>query len=387
MKLTKRAVETATYTGQGNDRCVVWDSELKGFGLRVYPTGKKAFVVSYRPRGEMRKRLMTLGAFGVLTVEQARDMAKNELHSVRQGKDPLEERVRRDVSTFGELADRYLEEYAKPHRKTWKEDERRLNKYVLPALRNRPVNKVTSAEVRKLHAKIGKVAPVEANRVANLIRAIYNRGKKWELVPQAVANPAGGVDRFKERPRERWLTAKEIERLATALHDAPHPYGEAIRLLLLTGCRKTELLRARWDRLDLDARRLLLEDTKTGEPKVQPLSPPAVTILRAMPRRLHSPWIFPGPDAKKPLQDIKKAWKVVREAAKVPDATIHDLRRTTGSWLIQRGVPLKVVGAALGHRDTRSTEVYARIAAQQPAEALDMLGEAFGGLLDAKEGA
>lgn len=389
MGLTKREVDAATYDGDGNTRDVRWDDRVTGFGLRVYPSGRKSYVIQYRtPSG--RTRLMTLGAHGVLTVEQARKRARVELAKVAEGRDPLEERRReeRAVKTFRQLADRWLEDYSKAHRKSWPEDERRLKKHILPRLGRIGVEDVTAADVRALHAKIGKRAPVEANRVVNLVRTIYNKGVKWGLVPEGHANPASSVERYQERSRERWLTAAELKQLSKALAAEEDIYAvAAIRLLLLTGSRKTELLRARWDRLDLEGRRLLLEDTKTGEPKVTPLSAPALEVIQSLPRMLHSPWIFPSPrDPKEPRADIRNAWRRVRDAAKIPDATIHDLRRTTGSWLVQRGVPLKVVGAALGHRDTRATEVYARIAAEQPAEALEMLGEAFGDLGAAEGG-
>jgi integrase len=223
---------------------------------------------------------------------------------------------------------------------------------------------------------------VEANRVVELLRAIYNTARRWGLTPAGFENPAGRIDRFRERSRERWLTAPELKRLAAAINREADPWVEAaLHLLLLTGSRKTELLRARWDRVDFDSRRLLLEDTKTGEPKVVPLSAPALEILRDIPRRLRSPWVFPGPNGTEPLQDLKRPWARIRKRAKLKDARLHDLRRTTGSWLVQRGVPLGVIGQALGHRDPRATAVYARIAAHQPAEALEMLGEALIGIM------
>lgn len=378
-KLTIRTCEAARYEGNGRSRCVVWDDRLSGFGLRVYPTGRKAFVVHYRPSGERRKRLMTIGALGVLTVDQARERARRLLLDVRDGADPLAKRRQTAIETFGDLADRWVEEFAKPHRKSWKEDQRRIEKHLKPAFGNWQLGKITAADVRTLHSSLS-ATPVEANRVVELLRGIFNRARRWGFLPAAHANPAADVDRFRERSRERWLNARELTRLAAAINREADPWVQAaIRLLLLTGCRKTELLRARWDRVDLDGKRLLLEDTKTGDPKVVPLSVPALEILRGLPRRLHSPWVFPGASGKKPLQDLKGPWARIRRRAKLPHVRIHDLRRTTGSWLVQRGVPLKVVGEALGHRDMKATEVYARIAAQQPAEALEMLGEALSG--------
>lgn len=281
------------------------------------------------------------------------------------------------------MAERWLKEYAKPHRKTWKEDERRLKKHLYPAIGSRPAVSITSDDMRDVHRRIGKSAPVEANRVLNLARAIFHKARKWKMLPKGQGNPASDVERFRETTRDRWLNADEVERLGEAIQAVEDPYQRAaVQLLLLTGCRVTELLRARHDRLDLEARRLLLEDTKTGEAKTVPLSAPAVEILDTLPRVKGSPWIFPSPvDKRKPVTTIRRTWRKVREAAGVPDATVHDLRRTAGSWMIQQGVPLKVVGAALGHKDDRSTAVYARIAAEQPGEALDMLGEALGTVL------
>jgi integrase len=390
MALTKRDIDRIAWDPAGKSQQITFDSDkLPGFGLRVYPTGRKSFVLWIRTRSG-RKRLMTVGPYGAMTLDQARERARKMLVDVADGRDPAEDRrrVEREVRTFGELADRWLDDYAKPHRKSWREDQRRLKTHIKPRIGTVGVVDVRSADIRAIHTRIGKTAPVEANRVVTLIRAIYNTGKKWELIPADHPNPAAAVDRFKERSRERWLTAKELTRLVKALHAETDVYAvAAIKLLILTGNRKTELLRARWDRLDMDGRRLLLEDTKTGEAKVTPLSAPALEVLRGLPRMLHSPWIFPSPvDPTKPLQDLKRQWGRIRTAARVPDATIHDLRRTTGSWLVQQGVPLQVVGAALGHRDTRATEIYARIAATQPAEALEMLGEAFGGLLNTEGG-
>lgn len=377
--LTKRRVAALAWDPDGSSQQVEY-GELPGFGVRVYPSGTKSFVLWIRTRTG-RKRLATLGKVGVLTLEQAEAKARRYLVEVDEGTDPVEERRReeRAVETFADLADRYLEDHAKKHRKSWPEDARRIEKRLKPALGRHAVTDITAADVRVMHTAIGKRAPVEANRVVGLVRAIYNKGRRWGLVPPDHPNPAADVDRYKERSRERWLTAVELKRLVKALDADEDLYAvAAVRLLLLTGCRKTELLRARWDRLDLEGKRLLLEDTKTGEAKTVALSAPALAIIRGLPRALRSAWIFPAPrDPSRPRADIRNAWARVRDAARIPDATVHDLRRTAGSWLVQQGVPLKVIGAALGHRDSRATEVYARISAEQPAEALEMLGEAF----------
>jgi integrase len=395
MAFTKRDIDRMQWDPDGRSQQIAfYGSEEPGFGVRIYPSGRKTFVQWIRTRTG-RKRLMKIGRYGDLTLDDARKRASKMRVDAADGKDPGEDqRVKvREIRTFNDLADLWLDQYAKLHRKQWREDQRRLKKHVRPRIGRVDFDRVTPADVREIHAAIGRTTPVEANRVASLVRAIYNKAARWGTVPPGHLNPAAGLERFRERSRERWLTAPELKRLVTALASEVDVFGvAAIKLLVLTGCRKTELLRARWDRFDREGRRLLLEDTKTGDPKVVPLSAPALAIVDSLPRAMHrpegkpraepSPWLFPSPrNPSEPLQDVKRAWNRVRKTAKVPDATIHDLRRTTGSWLVQRGVPLKVIGAALGHRDTRATEVYARIAATQPAEALEMLGEAFGGML------
>ena len=383
-KLTATTAERSKPDPAGEYR--INDAEVPGLFLRVRPGGSRAFVLRYRTL-EGRQRLVTLGRYPDLSVTEARKRAHAERGNVAGGADPVEDRKRARGGTFKDTADRWLEEYAKLHRKSWKEDKRRLDKHLLPPLGSRPLVSVTEDDVSDLHRRIGRKAPVEANRVVNLARAIFRWARdKKRLLPASHPNPASGVERFKETSRERWLRADEVERLGKAIAAIEDPFQRAaVQLLLLTGCRVTELLRARHDRLDVAGRRLLLEDTKTGEPKTVPLSPPAVKIFNSLPKIDGSPWIFPSPkDKKRPVTTIKKTWATVRTAAELPDATVHDLRRTAGSWLVQKGVPLKVVGAALGHRDDRSTAVYARIAAEQPGEALDMLGEALGAMLTPK---
>lgn len=379
-KLTARTAERSKPDPAGEYR--IQDPEVPGLSLRVRPGGRKSFILRFRTR-EGRQRLLTLGDYPDISVQEARKRARRDRGIVADGGDPLEDRKRARGGTLEEVAERWLEEYAKPHRKRWKEDERRIRKHLLPRLGSRPLASITADDMRDLHLRVGRRAKVEANRVVTTARAIFNQAHRWGLLPASHPNPAKAVKPFREHSRERWLRPEEVEALGEAIRKVEDPLQRAaVQLLLLTGCRVTELLRARWDRVDLEARRLLLEDTKTGESKTVPLSGPAAEILAGLPVVEGSSWVFPSPvNPSEPRTTIRKTWETIRKDAGVPDATVHDLRRTTGSWLIQKGVPLKVVGQALGHRDDRSTAVYARIAADQPAEALELLGDALGGVL------
>jgi integrase len=374
--LTQRACDSARYRGGDGKRDVRWDGKVPGFGLRIFPSGVKSFVLHYRPQGSRAKRTYTIGKYGVYTVEQARARAKELLVGIANGEDPALEKKRAEpVSTFRELAERWMTDFAKPHRRSWKEDERRLDKHLLPRLGSMPVTSVTAEDVRPIHARIGKRSPIEANRVVELVRAIYMKGSAWSLVPHTHRNPTVGVDRFKERSRTRWLTDRELRRLFRAL-DREEPEIQAIvKLLLLTGARKRELLSARWDRIDLPAGRMRLVETKTGDERIVRLSGEAVELIRSLPRRLGSPFVFPNPlRSGEPLKDIKSPWERIRRRARLRDVKIHDLRRTTGSALVNAGVSLDAIAKALGHRDRKTTEIYARIAEEQAGAALATLG-------------
>nr|WP_242467654.1 Arm DNA-binding domain-containing protein [Thiocapsa imhoffii] len=199
--MTKRTIDAATYTGANNARCVLWDSEIPGFGVRLFPSGKKSFVLSYRTGGGT-KRLLTIGTYGVLTLDLARTQARAELAKVEtQGTDPLAEREKeRRGETVSELCAAYLERYAKPRKKSWKDDQRRINQRILPRWGSMKARSVSRADVAKLHSAIGtkEGKPYEANRVRELVAKMFTLAKTWGFVPDDHANPAVGVDDLRE---------------------------------------------------------------------------------------------------------------------------------------------------------------------------------------------
>jgi hypothetical protein len=242
MKLTKAFADSAEYEGRrlssGWSRCVFWDDEVPGFGLRVYPSGKKAFVVSYRARG--LKRQATLGSYGKLTIQQARVRAKKMLVSVLDGADPVEEkREARAAATFADLAERYLEVHARPKKRplSVKTDEGLLKNHTLPRLGRRKVKDIDRADVSALHHAL-RETPTQANRVVALLSKMFNLAEKWGYRP-GYSNPARHVDRYKEQPKERFLSAAELAKLGEALREAEEAGSElpsailAIRLLAL----------------------------------------------------------------------------------------------------------------------------------------------------------
>lgn len=384
MKLTKRVIDTAAYQGESNARCVLWDTEVPGFGLRVFPSGKKAFVLSYRTQG--RKRLMTIGTYGVLTLDQARTNARALLAKVEtESADPLADRQRdAQGETLRDLCAAYMERHGQA-KKSGSEDRRRIDKHLLPAWGSLKVRAITHADVAALHAKIGKTRPYEANRTLALLSKMFELARRWDFVPKDHSNPARDIDRFKEHKRDRWITPEELPRLAQAINEEPNEVARfALWLYLLTGARKSELLRARWEHVDWSRAELKLPDTKAGRVHYIPLSTPALALLGEIPREDENPFILRGrgPRSKQAasmqgpthLVNISKPWNRVRKAAGVEDVRLHDLRRTVGSWLAQSGNSLHLIGRVLNHSNQSTTAVYARFGEDSVRAALEQHG-------------
>lgn len=388
MGLTKTAIDRAEHDPDGPRWQWLKDDTIPGFGVRLLPSGRKVFTLRYRTvKG--RQRLLTLGAFGALTVSQARKKARRELGKVLDGEDPVAERKKaRQGKTFTEFCDTYLKRMEKRWAaKTRREYERRMDKHLRPAFGAAHLEDVTRAQVSNLLERIAEGSgPVESNRVHELIRAMFNRAASWGFLPEDRPNPARSIERFKETSRERWLKPDEVENLMEAVRTESDPYFRAfVPLLLLTGLRKTELLRAEWDHVDFDRGEILLPQTKSGKIQTRKLSGPALEILRFLPREEGSPYLFPGRRKGAHRKDYRNEWNRVREAAELTNITMHDLRRTAGSYMAQAGVPLQVIGDVLGHQHPSITKVYARLSEENEREALETLGDKLGGLMGIRQ--
>jgi len=413
MKLTKPIVDGLRYGKTGNKQDIRWDDAIPGFGVRVYPSGKKSFVLSYRHSG--RKRIMALGQYGSITLAQARDMARHELAKMRlKHTDPLEERIKaRHGEKIVDLCKVYLSDYAKLHKKSWRDDERRINNRILPRWRNRQVSTITKRDVMTLHQSIGSTHPYEANRMVELLSKMFSLAKDWGFIDQQFANPASGIKAFHEVKRDRWVTPEELPKLAQAIDEEENTYARyALWLYLLTGVRKSELLRARWEDINWHRKELQIPETKAGRKHYIPLSEPAIAILKDIPELKDNPYIFPGLKRNSHMVNIDKPWRRVRARATVKlwaehpltsklvanmtvklerepsyeevrqkadftlppgieDVRLHDLRRTVGSWIAQRGNSLHLIGKILNHSDTATTAVYARFGQDQVRAALE----------------
>jgi integrase len=374
MHLTKRKIDAFQYQGEDNRRDIRWDDRLPGFGVRVYATGKKSFVVSYRCQG--RKRLMVLGPYGVLTLDQAREKARQALLDSLAGNDPLERKQRAvEGETIADLCDAYLERHAKLHKKSWKDDERSIEKYILPQWSGMKARDLKRSDVAWLHRNTGDKHPYAANRLLELLSKMFELARIWGVIEETATNPARGIQRFKEKSRDRYVTHEELPRLMQAIDQDPNIYARyALWLYLLTGLRKSELLSREWADIDWNRKEIRVQETKNGRPHYLPLSSAALHVLTQIPKQYGCRYVFPGTIAGRHMVNIDKAWRRIRRAANVEDVRLHDLRRTVGSMLVQGGNSLYLVGKVLNHKTAKTTEVYARFADDSIRTALESLG-------------
>jgi integrase len=343
----------------------LWDTLLPGFGVRLRPGNpSKVFYVQYRTPAGQRKR--KIGVYGVLTVDEARDKARQWLAQVAMGHDPAVQPEAPRVVTLGELAQRYLTVHAQPKKKahSLRNDQWLLRGHVLPTLGERPVALLTRAEIAAFHHQL-RSTPTTANRALALLSTMLRLAEQWGL-REVGSNPVLGIPRYRERPRERYLTPGELKRLWGVLDEAARTHSvnavglAALRLLLLTGARVGEILPLRWELVDWEQGRARLPDSKTGA-KTLYLAEEALDVLRHLPRLVGSPWCFPSHQPGKHFVALPRLWYRLRAEAGLEDVRLHDLRHTFAANAAARGVPLLTIGALLGHRSASTTQRYAHL--------------------------
>jgi integrase len=371
-RLSKRSCDAAV--AQGTGWSIVWDTELRGFGLRVLPSGTKTFVAFYRSQaGE--KRLVSIARFGELTPDEARQQARKILADAVRGGDPAQERKRlRRALTVRQLSVLYLEEHSRPHKRSWRDDQQRFAKYIVPAWGSRKAQGIRRVDVAALHREIGEQGRYVANRTLALVSHLFSWAEREGLLPEGHPNPARGVRRFREESRDRWLRPAEVQAIVEAVEDEPSVHVRAyFWLILLSGCRKRELLRVEWCDVDFDSGLLRVRNTKNDRNHFVPLTDPAQQVLKDLPQTKGWPYVFAGARRSEhwTVGRVDAAWRRIRKAAGCEDARLHDVRRTVGSWLAQAGASLHLIGQVLNHRSPTTTAVYARLSNDNVRAALE----------------
>ena len=357
-KITDKLVRMLTPDGRVN---ITFDTEIKGFGVRVTRGGTKSFILDYRISG--RQRRYTIGQYPTWGVTAARAEAKNLRMQIDRGHDPMGARhIDRTAPTIDALCDLYIERHLPRKRpSSGRDDLSMIDKYIRPTFGKIKVENLTHAQIDSLHRKITKSAPYRANRLIALMSKMLSLAIKWEL---RADNPAKGVERNVENRRERFLSEVELARLTDALNKHPkQKSANVVRLLMLTGARRGEVLGATWGEIDFEAGTWIKPRGHTKQKREHriPLAAPTLALLSDMRERAISPYLFPGRSPNQPMTEIKKFWASVCNAADIKDCRLHDLRHTYASILVSRGATLPLIGALLGHTQTQTTARYAHL--------------------------
>jgi integrase len=416
-KISKRSVDAIEKPAEGETW--LWDTELKGFFLRVYATGRKVYAVKCRAAG--RQRIHTIGVHSdALTPEEARGEAEEALRRARKGEDPnAEKKAAREALTVAELIDRYLSDGpgTKPAKRasTWAIDASNLNRHIRPLLGSKIANAVTKAEAARAVRDIesGKTAKDEKTKARGRARVTGGAGTSRRTRITAAAmfawgaehgittgNPFKGVKLAAAPVRERFLSKAEAGDLLDAIAELQAEKGisdafaDALRLLLLTGARKTEILGLRWSEVDFERKQLTLppERTKaggaTGERRIV-LSPPALAILaerratvekarakaKAAGETFAEPqFILPATRGDGHAIGLRRAFAKACSKAGLSGVRVHDLRHSFASFAVADGASLFLIGKLLGHASARTTERYAHLSGDPLQDAAAMIG-------------
>ena len=347
------------------------DAELKGFGVRILSSGSKRFFVHSQHEG--RRLWKTIGDADGITLDEARRQATELLAAVRCDEPPALAEDRPFETVAEEVFTRYGRHW-KPG--TMKVNRKYLRSTILPRFRGMNIADITKQDVQRWFASL-RATPVAADRSAPILSVIMRQAELYGYRPEG-SNPCTGIRRYRRKGRERFLSMQELRRLATVLdnHETRHPREAAfVRLLLLTGCRKSEILTLQWS--DYREGRLFLRDGKTG-PRTVWLSSPARNIVDGLPRS--SRWVFPSPQRQGPLSAMvfETFWYRVREEAEIADVRLHDLRHTYASIAIMQGESVTTTARLLGHNDAQTTLKYAHLCDRSVREAADALADILG---------
>ena len=368
MRLTDAAVDRLR---PREKEYTVWDTRLAGLGVRVRPGGGKSYVLLQRSGG--RSRRVSLGPVSLRTVAEARReyLARQAIH------EPDRESVpRRCAPSFREFVE---SEWREVHFGRYKPSTRKgvrslLASKLMPEFGSSPLDRIAPAQVRRWCDAFSRTAPVNANRGLEVLRQIMNFAIARGHVD---ANPAVGIEPNRRPRLTRFLSREEVARLHRALDQQDgkgnRQQADMIRMLLLTGCRRGEIVNLRWSEVQGDA--LMLADSKTGPRKV-PLNSQARRILHGQPRG-GSPFVFPSPrDPSRPRHPDLRLWHRVRREASIEDVRLHDLRHTHASHAVMNGVPVPVVSRLLGHSSVRMTLRYAHLGDREIEAAAERVGQA-----------
>lgn len=366
---------------------ILWDGKVSGLGVKVFPSGRKAFVLSYRVAG--RKRLATLARTSEISLKSARERAGAELVAIRDGQaDPVERRREaNEAETVDDAIDRFFEEHVPERIATGRLKDRTVREYrsqadgiIRPAIGRRLVGQVRRRDIERM---VRPLKPVMRNRVLALASRLFGLFEIWDLCD---SNPARGIEKAREEPRDRTLSAAELAALGAALDaefDASPVAVAAIRLASMTGLRISEVIAMRWEDVDFEGARALLPTTKTGR-RWQPLSTASLAALEAHPRINGVGYVFSTGRAHVTYKTVHGAFNRAAKRAGLEDVRLHDLRRTLMTRAAASGINAHVLRDLLGHKTTTMADRYIRHVGGAVADATERMGSEIAAMLDGK---
>lgn len=388
--LSLRTVKAAKPPAQGSS--IIWDTTVRGFGLRTYPTGAKKFIFRYRLRA--RTRWHVLGEYPGLDPADAREAAMMARAQVAKGLDPAAEakKAKARTKTLRDIADDYMSRASlKP---STRDSYENYIRHVLARFEDLSPAEITEDDIEAWFRPMARREPYGANRRLWMLSKLMDEAERLRIRKPGT-NPCRHIKRAAEAERSRYLSDKEFARIGEALRKledegkvSTHA-AAAIRLLMFTGARKSEILNLRWKDVDLERRRLVIPDHKTSrktrKPRVLPVSAPAAQLLAELPRTKDHPFVIEGQLKKKPLTTIQVPWRRVLQEAKIEERTrLHDIRHSVASNAVDAGMSLPLIGALLGHRSAQSTERYAHLSDDPVRKAAESVSAGIAAALEGK---
>ena len=351
----------------------------RGFGLKVTPAGRKVYLVQYRLGGRKgRTRRVTIGRHGEITPTFARAEAKRLLGQIAAGHDPASER-KKSGEFLADVFDQFMAQHVRTKLKpsTAYYYELLAKTHILPRLGRLPFAEIQRQDIARFHHDLS-ATPYVANRTLAVLSKLFNWAERHGLRPDG-SNPCRHVEKYRESRRERFLSQSELGRLGDALREAEQNKScspwviAAIRLLILTGARRNEILTLRWDYVSEEHDCLLLPDSKTGRKAIR-LNAPALEVLQTVPRLEGNPYVICGEKPGQHLVNLEKPWRRIRKSAGLEDVRLHDLRHSFASVAASGGQSLIVIGKMLGHSQAQTTARYAHLADDPVKAATDAVG-------------
>jgi integrase len=353
------------------------DTKENGLVIMVLPSGVKTFYL-YK-KVENKPIRMKIGRYPDLSIENARKEAQRLKSDIALGKNPQTEKNKfTNANIFKDLFEMYIERYAKIHKKTWRYDEKEINRLCVPIMKLK-IKNITNANIQDLQSKIAENnGKTMANRILQLLSVVFNKGMDWNIIE---ANPCKGIKKFREKSRDRFLQPDEIQRLIKVLNESSNELiRDYVYISLLTGARKSDVLSMEWNEIDFTNKKWRIPEQKNGESQTIPLTDFACDILQERKAKTFNQFVFGSKlGTKGYLVEPKKGYHTILKKAEITNLTLHDLRRTLGSLLASIGTSSHIISKTLGHKSSKATDIYARMNLDPVREAVEKATKVFKG--------